>query len=400
MTCVSKVAVLVASAVVCLSGAAGPAAAQDSRAGAIAQEQAKKATQLRPYVPSTAERVLTRAGQALSETPIGFFPAFGSVYSGGGFALGAGYRQFYGDRTFWDARGLFSIRAYKLFELGTESRGHAKGRVDVFARGGWRDATEVAFFGLGTNSPRPHAEFRMKQAYATTGFNARPLPWTVLGAALSYEDFTLAHGLGAAPSIEALHTAQSAPGLGASPTYFHTAASAGIDWRPAAGYARRGGLYQIEYHNYADRDTDLSFDRLDAELVQHVPILRENWVVSLRGQVQTTLHEDDIVPYFLLPALGSGRTLRGYTSWRFRDRHSLLLSAEWRWIPNALGFDMAFFYDAGKVTARRADLDFDGLKSDVGIGARFHTPSATAVRIDLARGSEGLRLVFTAGAAF
>jgi hypothetical protein len=40
------------------------------------------------------------------------------------------------------------------------------------------------------------------------------------------------------------------------------------------------------------------------------------------------------------------------------------------------------------------------MKSNVGIGARFHTPVATPLRIELARGREGLRLVFTGGAAF
>ena len=123
-------------------------------------------------------------------------------------------------------------------------------------------------------------------------------------------------------------------------------------------------------------------------------------MISLRGLLQSTLDDDDVVPYFLLPSLGSGSTLRGYSSWRFRDRHSLLLSAEWRWIPNRLGLDMAIFYDAGIVTNRFRELTLDGMKSDVGIGVRFHSPLATPLRIELARGSEGLSLVFAGSAAF
>ena len=61
---------------------------------------------------------------------------------------------------------------------------------------------------------------------------------------------------------------------------------------------------------------------------------------------------------------------------------------------------MALFYDAGKVTTAGADLDFDGLKSDWGIGARFHGPTTTVLRIEAARGSEGWRLVFATSAAF
>ena len=377
------------------------AAAQDSRAALIAEEEAEKAKQLRPYEPGAAERLFKRVNQALTETPSGFYPYFGSVYTGGGFSLGPAYRRFFGDRTFWDLKGLFSIRAYKLVELSTESPGHARGRLDLFARAGWRDATQVAFYGIGIDSPENgRTDFRMKQGYLSGGLGARPTRWTVLGATASYEDFTIADGLGAAPALAEVHTPQSAPGLGLSPTYFHTSATAGIDWRPSSGYARRGGLYLLGYHNYAGRDAAYSFDRVDADIVQHVPILRENWVASFRGQLQTTLDDQDAVPYFLLPSLGSGSTLRGYSSWRFRDRHSLLVSAEWRWIPNALGFDMAVFYDAGKVTSRRGDLDFNGLKSDVGIGARFHSAAATPLRIELARSSEGLRLVFAGGAAF
>jgi outer membrane translocation and assembly module TamA len=92
--------------------------------------------------------------------------------------------------------------------------------------------------------------------------------------------------------------------------------------------------------------------------------------------------------------------LRAFTSDRFRDRHSLLMSAEFRWIPNALGLDMALFYDAGKVTSRRSDLDLKDLKSDVGIGVRFHGPFSTPLRIDLAHGNEGWKVVFSGNAVF
>jgi outer membrane translocation and assembly module TamA len=76
------------------------------------------------------------------------------------------------------------------------------------------------------------------------------------------------------------------------------------------------------------------------------------------------------------------------------------VSAEWRWMPSILALDAAIFYDAGKVTSRRSDLDFDGLRSNVGFGLRFHGPLTTPVRIEVARGDEGLRLIFTGGAAF
>src|SRR5436190_21747071 len=120
------------------------ALAQDSRAAAIAAEQAEKAKRLRPYERSRAEQLITRAMESFSEPPSGFYPTFGSVYSGGGFSLGPAYRHFYGDRSTVDARGLISIRNYKLAEVGTTSPGHADGHVDLYVRGSWLDATRVS----------------------------------------------------------------------------------------------------------------------------------------------------------------------------------------------------------------------------------------------------------------
>ena len=112
-----------------------PAVGQDTRAGVIAAAQAAKAERLEPYVPGKAERIAQNLKRRLLETPEGFHPWFGSVYSGGGFTLGGGYRRFYGDRTSWDARGLFSAKQYKLVELSTDSIGIAQGRLDLPAVG-------------------------------------------------------------------------------------------------------------------------------------------------------------------------------------------------------------------------------------------------------------------------
>jgi hypothetical protein len=372
-----------------IASSMSPASAQDSREGAIADQQAEKAKSLRPYQRSRAEELITNATRGFLETPSGFYPTFGSVYSGGGFTPGIGYRRFYGDRSTVDARGLYSIKNYKLVELGTNSRGHAGGRVDLYARTTWLDAPQVAFYGLGPDSLRDNrSTFQLRESSVVGGLRVRPVRWVVLGAAVSYEDYTTT------PKDPA-----RVPGPGDDETFVHSTASAGIDWRPSEGYARRGGLYEVRYHNYADRADAFDFDRVDAQVVQHIPILRENWVVSLRGAVQTTL-DGGVVPYYLLPSLGSGSTLRAYGSWRFRDRHSELFSAEWRWIPSRLALDMALFYDAGKVASERKDLDFDGLRSNVGIGVRFHGPAATPLRIELAHGREGFHLVITGGPAF
>jgi hypothetical protein len=377
----------------------GIALAQETRAETIAQQQEQKSARLTPEEPTKAERIFLEIKRRFIDNRDGFYPLLGSIYAGGGLALGGGYRRYYGDKAFWSASGLWSIRNYKLAEAGTNSPGHANGRIDFAAQASWMDATQVGYYGLGTaTSERDRANYRFQRTRAGAGVKARPGSVFVLASEVGYENYQLKQGLGAQPSIEERYTAATAPGLGVSPSYVHSTGSAGIDWRTSPGYSRRGGLYEVRYHNYHDLDARHTFNRMEAEAVQHVPILRENWVISIRGLMNSTVSGSP--PYFLLPSLGGGNNLRGYAAWRYRDLHSILFQGEFRWTPNRMGMDMVLFYDAGKVTSQRRALDFTALKKDVGIEMRFHGPTVTPLRMGVARGTEGWQVVFGGAAAF
>lgn len=80
-----------------------------SRADSIAKQQEEKSRQLRPEVPDRVEQYVTKRTQGgwfFSANPRGLYPYFDSVYPGGGFTPGAGYRRYYGDYAFAEARGL------------------------------------------------------------------------------------------------------------------------------------------------------------------------------------------------------------------------------------------------------------------------------------------------------
>jgi hypothetical protein len=394
------------AAVLLLAAAwSGPAEAQDTRAEVIAEQQAQKAKSITRYTPTRAERIFERIERGRWFTgglPKGIYPAFDSVYPGGGFTLGAGYRKYTGYSTFVDVHGMYSLKNYKLFEAGVGSTQHGGGRLDVGARLGWRDATQVGFYGLGMDTSRgDRANFRINQTYVEADVVVRPARWLTLNGLAGYDDYREGTPQGGHPAIQDVYDPAAAPLLGVEPGYVKAQGTASLLWMASPGYSRTGGRYRLAYQAFNQtRGGDGRFGLVRSELVQHVPLLRETWVLSLRARTDSVASGEDDVPYFLLPSLGGGSTLRGYSTARFRDRHAMLLTAEWRWIPNRLGLDMALFADAGKVAPRFGDLDFSDLKTDYGIGIRFHAPAVTILRVELARGDEGWRTVFAAAAPF
>lgn len=390
---------------VALVAGSGRLAAQEprpeTRGAAIEQAQAEKAKRLQPYVPAKAERVLNRVEAVLAEG-LRWRPFFEPAYQGGGFPFGVGYRRHVSPYNLLDVRGSYTLAGYTRAEVEFTAPRLFRRRGVLSVLGGWRQATQVEFHGIGAGSSKDErASYKFQQPYASATLMVQPTRrhWT-LGGGLEWTRWSQQPGEGSSPSVDAVFSPQTLPGLGAAPTYVHSQGTVGFDWRPAAGYARRGGLYRVMVHDYTDTGAVLGFHQIDYEAVQHFPIFRDAWVVSLRSLAQTTYEKDgQQIPFFMLPSLGGGATLRGYGSWRFRDRSSLLLQAEWRIMVNRF-FDTAFFYDTGTVARRAADLDLNGMPRDAGVGFRFHSPDATVLRIDVAKSREGVRLVFGASHAF
>jgi hypothetical protein len=373
-----------------------------TREDAIEQAQAAKAQALQPYAPTKGERIFAWLDTRLKGGLSKWHPFFDSAYSGGGFTLGAGRIVYVSDYNYIDARGSYTVKDYKRLEAEFVAPRLFNRRGKLSLTGGWREATQVGFYGIGTNSSHDNrTNYLFQEPYASlllTVFPSRRL--LMLRGGLELTQWSQQSGEGSYPSVETRYTPETLPGLGEHITYAHTQGTVAIDSRPSPGYARRGGFYGLTLHDYADTDERFGFGKVEYEAIQHLPILRDTWVLSLHGRLQSAIDKDtQQTPFFMLPALGGGSSLRGYPSWRFRDRNALLLQAEWRTIVNRY-LDLAFFYDAGKVTARRSDLDLHGLKDDAGVGFRFHGPFATPLRIELAKSREGFALVFAASPAF
>jgi hypothetical protein len=384
--------------------AASPPQSSDSgsRQAVIEQQQAAKNTSLHPYVPNKAERIFQKVDTILEGGTLRWHPFLENAYSGGGFTLGVGHATYVSGYNYFDVRGSYTITGYKRAEAEFVAPRLFSRRGHLSAIGGWREATQVGFYGFGTNSSQDdRTNYLFRQPYANallTLFPTRKV--LMLRGGAEFTRWSQESGEGTFPSVETKYTPATLPGLGAEVTYLHTQGTVGIDWRTSPGYSRRGGFYGVTLHDYNDRDKDFGFQIIEYEAIQHIPLLREAWVLSFRARVQTSDEKGgQQTPFFMLPALGGGSTLRGFSSRRFSDQNSLLLQGEWRIMVNRY-LDMAFFYDAGKVAARTKDLDLDRMKDDFGFGLRFHGPFFTPLRVELAKSREGLGFVFSSSAAF
>lgn len=398
-----------ARAAAAIALAATPVLAQDTgappdgRAAAIEQAQTEKAAQLHPFEPNKVEAFLDQLEETLLSGGIKVHPYFDSAYAGGGFTLGAGYGHHVSAYNMIDFRGSFTFKGYARVEGAFMAPRLFDRRAALTLIGGWRKATQVGFYGVGNEntSKQDRANYSFEQPYGSATFDLWPArKLLLLRGGVDVAKWDVGAGKGEEPSVDHVYTADTLPGLGATPTYLHSQGTLALDFRPAPGYARRGGYYGLSFHDFRDQDGLYGFRRTDYEAIQHLPLLRDTWVLSLHGRLElANAASHQVVPFFMLPALGGGSSLRGFSSWRFRDMNSLLLQAEWRVIANRF-LDMALVYDAGRVAAHRSDLTSAPLKSDYGLGVRFHGPMTTPLRIEFVKSNEGLVLVFSSKAAF
>lgn len=376
--------------------AAQSSAAPASRAEEHVRKQQEKAKHTRHHEPGFIERQLLRFDNRGRVTTVkGIAPTFGGIKAGSGFALGPAGGYTFRDGSFVDAKAVFSIRSYKLLQARYQARPLADGRLIVSGRLRWHDAPNGPVFALGPDSPDARAEYDEQRTEMSAQALARPVPFLSLGGGTAWEKYRTSGGAIATSEDEALPIVPPLPGLDADPRYLHSFATAALDSRESPGYSRSGTLFQAALHDYRALDGQpYSFRRVDAVAQQLVPVRSGNMVFDLAARVWSTSEDSgDLVPFFLMPTLGGSDFLRGFRNYRFRDRHAMLLTGEYRWYAQEY-LDGVLFYEAGKVAPRLADLDFNDLEKSYGIGLHIHSPKTTLLRLELARSREGLRFIF------
>ena len=186
------------------------AAAQDSappptRAVEIEQAQAAKAAELHPFKPGRLEAALNRVEDLLLTGRLRAHPFFDSAYAGGGFTLGAGYITHVSSYNTLDVRGSITFSGYKRIEAAFLAPRLFDRRAVLNVVGGWREATQVGFYGIGTSntSKQDRANYSFDQPYGTATIDVWPTrKLLVLHGGLEVSQWNQGAGSGSAPSVD------------------------------------------------------------------------------------------------------------------------------------------------------------------------------------------------------
>jgi hypothetical protein len=388
-------ATLIYALLVCLA-LASPAAAQTSRADAIAREQAAKAAQLSEEGPSHMEQVIRRVLLSpLLSGGDGAYPWFGSVFSGTGMGAGAGFFKRLEHGASFNGQAGISINNSKTVRGAFNPPELWRGMLRLDVSGQWLDAHDVSFYGLGPQSDEHARErFDFSPKEVRTSVTLRPRRIVSMAGSYAFINFDSTRD-------QPHFSAAEAPGLDRELNFHVTRGTLSIDTRPAAAYSTRGGYLKASVErNQEARGLPYSFTLQEYEAAHEVPLVREQFVLAARALVTlTTPDSGDAVPVMLAPYLGSGSTLRGYANRRFLDQNRALMTGEYRWRPSRY-LDMALFLDAGQVAPDRHDFHLRDFEVGWGVGARLHGPTFNALRVEVAHGREGLRLIFAGSQPF
>lgn len=298
-----------------LFSTATPTLAQEplTRADALRIEREAKAARLAPPESPRAERALVwlengRVLERLLADPVGFHPVLGSVTSGGGFAVGPGYRRpgIFGGHADLTLTAAASLRRYWLVDTRLALPRLAGGRAFADVGAQRYDFPAEEFFGIGANSSgEDDVSYGLKNLVVSGGAGVRPHPLLSVAGRVEWMTPRISGGTDDR-SIQEAFDDRSAPGLERQPDFLRYTVSAEVNYRQPQGNPRRGGRYVLAYSRAKDLDLDAyDFSRIDVDLQQYVPLFTDRRVLALRMVTSASTPTDEHrVPFYFQQTLG------------------------------------------------------------------------------------------------
>lgn len=370
----------------------------------IQKERRERAAQLRPERVSRWEeriRLLKekKIPERISYGYNGLRVKLGGMITQGGFGLGPEYFRddLLNGKLETQAAWQISTRGYQRGILRLRSKDWLGGRIEAEMLSMSHYYPKIQFYGPGPDSRKTgRSNFLLDDNSADWSLGVSPVRGLLLGGSTGLLWINAGAGRDRRfASADQLYTPQEMPGIDRQTNFHRYGSFLRVNYLDNPAGPRAGGFYLFQYNRYDDRrGLGYGFNLLETEFRQYIPFFNQRRVIALRGRtLLTDPHAGETVPFYLQPWLGGPDDLRGFRPFRFRDRNSMLLNAEYRWEVFA-GLDMAIFADAGKVFPRRGQLNFSRLEKSYGFGFRFNARNQTFLRMDFGFSREGFQAWF------
>jgi hypothetical protein len=381
----------------------GQEAGVDMRSALLAAARDEKAAQA-----STPQRSLVERGLYWYDNQYvlpkvfggwkGLHFATGGFPPGAGMKFGAGFKHLMGRGSDDEARAQIdtlvarSTRGYWRAAAALQVRNPLPDSLTLRLRGERYEFPQEDFFGLGRESQRDNrTDYLQRSTEIGADLEWKPARSITLDGGVSHLDPTIARGTDPRfPSTDEVFDASTLAGWTEQPRFLRSTAGLTFDRRDNPLHPHAGGNYSVRFAQYDDRDLNTySFRQVALDVQEYVPAPTRYRTIALRASaVLSDPFDGQQIPFYYQPTLGGSETLRGFREFRFRDRNSVALTAEYRWEASWM-LDGALFVDAGTVAAERRDLSLSNLDVSYGFGFRVHSNRAFVARLDLAFSREG-----------
>lgn len=252
------------------------------------------------------------------------------------------------------------------------------GSLRVGAETRWQRDAQVAFYGVGPDTPALDDPALYRRETFDLGLvgDVRYAPLR-LRADVGYEDNLIREPIGAGDEPTLFTVFDPADLFGATERlrYVRLGGGAELDFTRRRGFQDRGVRARARATRYGGVDgTTSAFYKFRLEAHGLAP-LNPRQLLALRGRTDLTRGRTGEVPFYHLAALGGEETAIGYPDTRFTDRDMVSLTAEWRYeiwrdIHNSMRVESFLYFGEGAVGPRLGDIASEDWRASYGFGFR------------------------------
>jgi len=299
--------------------------------------------------------------------------------------------------------GKFDLGAIALFKA--DRAGGSRAWVESLARfdkqptllfQGFGHAPEGTAGGLGPRDAAVQSHFQQLRFLAVQrlGYTiGNPGELVKMGATgrFTHREFDSAHEDD--PSIETVYDTSQLPGFDRGVNLGELGAELVVDTRDVEG-ATSSGLYLNAFGGVVPPFGEFSFWHFGLEATGYIPLYRKTRVLVLRAAFESVEGEPEEIPFSELPRIGGPRRLRGYVLDQFRDRKTIVGTAEYHY-PIHQFVSGSLYLDVGT-----AALDYEdifrgpGPRFGGGGGFIFRSQDSVLFTLDIAYG-DSVQVYFT-----